>query len=633
MRLVRLRLQNFRRHRATEIEFPDGVLAIVGPNGAGKSSLLEAVAFALFGPKAAGTGKDLIRSEDAPPGDPVRVELDLEVGGQALRIVRELRGKAQNPMASLEVDGHLQVQAIAGSSDQVSQQVERLLGLDRDGFFHTVVARQRDLDRLGRLKPAERREFILGLVGIGAVDGAIAQARAKRSEVRTQAEEAARHVGDAAALEARVTQAQAAEAVAKVAVEHAGQLLAKAESAADEGLARAEAARTAHAERLALERQAVGLATTAEQTRRTAERARAEVVAAEQVAVRIEPLRVEAEALESVGAQLATVQGLVLVQSRRSAQQSRIAQEAAALQRALADADAIQVPASPDLAPLALAVESTGSAVARSQQAQAVAVDRLTQAHREEASLHGLQATASCPACRQPVSAQHLEEERQAAAAKVAALSGVVARGEHALRERTGQAAVARDALAAAQRAAREAEALARKREQAMQRAAGLQATLAALRETLPPDPGPLADVAELKGKADAARAAWLELAKAEAAASRLPALRTQLAEAERSAQSAAAQVADLRLRLATQAETAAALAQAEAAAKQAQAAVTRLRAAHVSVLLAAQAAGQALAVALADQARDRQARERVSALQAELARWTAVVGAAGGGL
>jgi exonuclease SbcC len=109
--------------------------------------------------------------------------------------------------------------------------------------------------------------------------------------------------------------------------------------------------------------------------------------------------------------------------------------------------------------------------------------------------------------------------------------------------------------------------------------------------------------------------------------------LRAQLAEAERSAQAASAQVAELRLRLATQAHTAAALAQTEAAAKGAQSAVGRMRAAHVSALLAAQAAGQAVAVALADQARDRQARDRVSSLQQELARWTAVVGAAGGGL
>ncbi|MHB1260390.1 MAG: AAA family ATPase [Thermoplasmatota archaeon] len=633
MRILRLRLHNFRRHRDTEVEFPDGVLAIVGPNGAGKSTLLEAVAFALYGPKAAGTGKDLIRSEDAPPGDHVRVELDLEVAGQALRLVRELRGKLQNPVASLEVDGHLQVQPIAGSSDQVTQQVERILGLDRDGFFHTVVARQRDLDRLGRLKPAERREFILCLFGIGAVDGAIAAARAKRNEVRTQTEEAARHVGDEAAIAQQVAAAQVSEADARRKADEAVVALAQGEQALTAVEARLEAARVAHAERLALDHQVTALAGAAEQSRRATERARVELVAAEQAAARAEPLRAEAEALESIGAQLANAQGLVLVQSRRSVQQARITQEEATAQRLLLEAEAIQVPPRPDLATLALAVEAAAASVGRAERAQAVAVDRLAQGRREAAAFEGLQGSAACPSCRQLVTAEHLEQERSAVRAKLAALEGVVARGTEAMRVATAQANQARVDLAASQVEVQRIDALLRQKEQISQRATGLQATIAALREALPPDPGPLADLAELKRKADASRAARTELAKAEAAASRLTGLRQQLSEAEQAWQAASAHLADLRLRLATQADTASALASAGAAVTQAQSALVRLRSAHTAALLAAQAAGQTLAVAVAEQERNRLARGRLDDLHKEMARWTAIVGASGGGL
>jgi exonuclease SbcC len=633
VKLMRLRLQNFRRHRATEIEFPDGVLAIVGPNGSGKSTLLEAVAFALFGPKAAGTGKDLIRSEDAPPGDAVRVELDLEVAGQALRVVRELRGKAQNPMASLEVDGHLQVQPVAGSSDQVTQQVEKVLGLDREGFFHTVVARQRDLDRLGRLRPAERREFILGLVGISAVDGAIAAARGKRNELRLQAEEAARHVGDEAAFAAALATAQESYAAAVQTVAAREAELAAGERQANEATARLEAARVGHAQRVALEQQVVGLATAADGARKAAERIGTEVAGTLQHAERVEALRVQAEALEHAGAQLANIQGLVLVQARRSQQQARILQEETVLQALLAEAESVQVPAKPDVASVALGLEAAMAAVARSESAHAVATEKLGQARREAAALEGLQGSAPCPSCRQPVSPEHLEEERVAVRAKLVALDDVLLRSAQAVREARAQATAARTALATAQAEAQRADALARQREMAAQRAAGLQVTLAALREALPPDPGPLADVAELKRRAEAAKAARLELAKAEAAAARLPALRSQLLEAERTAQAAAAQVAELRLSLATQADTAALLAAATAAFAQVQAAVVRLRSVHVVALLAAQAAEQAVAIAVADQARDRAARERLAGLQRELARWTALVGAAGGGL
>ncbi|MEA3137184.1 MAG: repair protein SbcC/Rad50, partial [Thermoplasmata archaeon] len=341
----------------------------------------------------------------------------------------------------------------------------------------------------------------------------------------------------------------------------------------------------------------------------------------------------EAEALEQAATQLASMQGLVLVQAQRLAQQTRIAREESLLQTLLAETEAVVLPARPELAPLALQVESASAAVVRAERVQAVALDRLSQAKAEAAALEGLQGAATCPSCRQPVDAAHLDEERHASRAKLDALGAAIGRGEAAIRETRAQAIAARATLAAAQAEDQRIEALVRRRDLALQRAAGLQATLAALRDGLPPDPGPMADVADLKRKAEAGRAARIELAKAEAAAARLSALRPQLAEAERASQAASAQLADLRLRLATQADTAAALAHASVAATQAQSALARFRSAHTAALLAAQAAGQALAVALADQDRDRQARARLHELQKELARWTAIVGASGGGL
>ena len=47
--MERLRASAFRCYSRLEIEFGDGVTAIVGPNGAGKTSLLEAVHFGCLG--------------------------------------------------------------------------------------------------------------------------------------------------------------------------------------------------------------------------------------------------------------------------------------------------------------------------------------------------------------------------------------------------------------------------------------------------------------------------------------------------------------------------------------------------------------------------------------------------------
>jgi exonuclease SbcC len=633
VKVVRLELHNYRRHRDTRLEFPDGVVAVVGPNGAGKSTLVEAIGFALFGPRAAGTGKDLIRSEDAPPGDSVRVMLELELGGQAVRVVRELRGKAQGPFASLEVDGHVQVQPIAGSSEQVTQQMERLLGLDREGFFQTVVARQRDLDRLGRLAPGERRAFILGLVGIGAVDDAIRRARESRSTLLAQVQEAARHVGDAEALAARVAGAETAAATATQRVEAGTAELVAREADATAAAARLDSARQDHAARVALEAQAHGLAAQAQHARRAAERSRAESVAAEQAAARLPDLRAQADGAESAARELATVQGLVLVQVQRTAQVARIAQQEAAVAQAVAQERAIVVPAAPDLAPLALALEAARSQVARIEAAHAVARDRVLRARAESAGLATVQGSGPCPACRQPVTGEHLERERALARARLAEAEGVQAAAVVAERDAKSVAAKAAAALQQQQAVAVRVQALTRQREQAAHQAAALQAVLLTLREGLPPDPGPLADVAGLEAKARQAGALRTALAQAEAALARLPATRAAGMEAERAAQGAEAELAGLQVRLATQPDAVAALAAAGSAASSAGQRLAHARAEHTQALLAHQAADQEVRAARAEQARDVAARARQADLQAQVARWTAVVGAAGGGL
>jgi DNA repair protein SbcC/Rad50 len=53
MRLNSLRLTNFRQHNDTYITFESGLTGIIGANGSGKSTILEAIAWALYGQEAA----------------------------------------------------------------------------------------------------------------------------------------------------------------------------------------------------------------------------------------------------------------------------------------------------------------------------------------------------------------------------------------------------------------------------------------------------------------------------------------------------------------------------------------------------------------------------------------------------
>ena len=90
MQINRLRLQNFRQHANTEIEFGLGLTGIIGPNGAGKTTLLEAIAWAMYGMPAARGSRDTLRRRGAGPKARVEVEIDFTLGAHQYRIVRSL---------------------------------------------------------------------------------------------------------------------------------------------------------------------------------------------------------------------------------------------------------------------------------------------------------------------------------------------------------------------------------------------------------------------------------------------------------------------------------------------------------------------------------------------------------------
>ncbi|NJK60293.1 MAG: AAA family ATPase [Oscillatoriales cyanobacterium SM2_1_8] len=87
MQLLSLRLENFRQHKNSEFHFPKGLVGILGPNGTGKSTLLEAIAWGLYGSE-----RGVLRSntegliwQQAPGKASAIVELTLPLGGAPTR--------------------------------------------------------------------------------------------------------------------------------------------------------------------------------------------------------------------------------------------------------------------------------------------------------------------------------------------------------------------------------------------------------------------------------------------------------------------------------------------------------------------------------------------------------------------
>src|SRR3954462_5235664 len=99
MRLNSVYLCNFRQHVDTRIEFDPGITGIIGPNGSGKSTILEAIAWALYGMPAARGTRESIRSYRAAARASVKVELEFELAGHKYFVTRGLTN------AELYLDG------------------------------------------------------------------------------------------------------------------------------------------------------------------------------------------------------------------------------------------------------------------------------------------------------------------------------------------------------------------------------------------------------------------------------------------------------------------------------------------------------------------------------------------------
>ena len=175
MRLRQLTLTNFRQHADTSIDFGLGITGIIGPNGSGKTTILEAIAWALYGNEAARGKRDSIRFARAEARAPVRVDLQFELGGHTYRVVRGLTS------AELYLDGA--EQPIANSITSVSEMVYGKLGMSRSEFFNTYFTGQKELTLMATLGPTERAQFLSRVLGYERLRAAQELVREQRRQL------------------------------------------------------------------------------------------------------------------------------------------------------------------------------------------------------------------------------------------------------------------------------------------------------------------------------------------------------------------------------------------------------------------------------------------------------------------
>jgi exonuclease SbcC len=178
LKLISLSVLGYRQFlEKSEVIFPQGMTGICGPNGAGKSKLIEAIGFALYGPRTqilpTGDKREFIPSLAAIHPQ-TEVVLTIEVKEEQYVITRTLT------KAEIRIAGAADV--LATTPKGVTIFVTRLLRLSAEAFVGTFVARQNEVAKLHTLDKKPRVDLIHRLIGISQLQVAIELAEKKLEE-------------------------------------------------------------------------------------------------------------------------------------------------------------------------------------------------------------------------------------------------------------------------------------------------------------------------------------------------------------------------------------------------------------------------------------------------------------------
>lgn len=200
MKLISLRLKNFRQHRDSKVKFLDGMTAIVGPNGSGKTTLLEAITFALFGEQR--SKKESIKYLWAEENDKFAVELVFSFDGRRYRIVRD------DTKAFLEDTTEDVPIKRATSLTAVTRESKRLLRLNYQQFVNSFCAEQKRLGFLDFDKSTRLQEEVARMLGYDRIGRAASLGRSYAKQEQARADGIKDALGDPEKLVADIHHAK-----------------------------------------------------------------------------------------------------------------------------------------------------------------------------------------------------------------------------------------------------------------------------------------------------------------------------------------------------------------------------------------------------------------------------------------
>ncbi|MFZ4676740.1 MAG: AAA family ATPase [Nodosilinea sp.] len=180
----RITLTNFLSYRDSSLDFSGlHVVCVAGPNGAGKSSLLEAIAWALWGQSRVADDDDVIYQGAME----ARVSFQFQQDDHTYRVMRS-RHRTQGTSLEFQVHTDAGWRVLTQRGVRATQiLICRHLRLDYDTFINSAYLRQGGADDFMLKRPGDRKQVLADLLKLNHYDQlaerAKDQARQAKAEV------------------------------------------------------------------------------------------------------------------------------------------------------------------------------------------------------------------------------------------------------------------------------------------------------------------------------------------------------------------------------------------------------------------------------------------------------------------
>ena len=182
---LQLTLKNFLSYRNATLDFRGlHTACICGANGAGKSSLLEAIAWSLWGESRAATDDHLIHTSNKE----VRVDFIFQKDGQTYRVIRSHQ-RGQTTGIEFQVQTPQGFRVLTERGKRATQQaIVQCLKLDYETFVNSAYLRQGKADEFMLKRPTERKQLLASLLKLDRYDELAERAKERSRQFKAQAD-------------------------------------------------------------------------------------------------------------------------------------------------------------------------------------------------------------------------------------------------------------------------------------------------------------------------------------------------------------------------------------------------------------------------------------------------------------